>query len=111
MQVTVREVQIDGGMFQVRVSQQQLNGSQISPCLHVVRRKTVSQGVRSNPFLDAGPNGCPFANVPNRLVGDGPFRATMTGGAWEQIKLGLLPAPIFASGLQEFRTQRNIAVA
>jgi hypothetical protein len=27
LQVMVREVQIDGGMFQMRVSEQQLNGS------------------------------------------------------------------------------------
>jgi len=42
LQVTVREVQIDGRMFQMRVSEQQLDGSKIGSCLHVVRGKTVS---------------------------------------------------------------------
>jgi hypothetical protein len=46
--------------------------------------------------LDAGTNGGLFADIPNRLVGDGLFQTTVTGGAGKQIVLGVFPAPIFA---------------
>ena len=81
MQVAVREMQIDGGVFQVRMAEKQLNGSQISTGFQVVRGKTVAQRVRSDFFLEACTNGGLFADVPDGLIGDGLFRATMAGAA------------------------------
>ena len=81
MQVAVREMQIDDGVFQVRMAEKQLNGSQIGTGFQVMRGKTVSQRVRSDFFLDAGMNGGLFADVPNGLIGDGLFLATMAGAA------------------------------
>ena len=81
MQVAMREMQIDGGVFQVRMAEKQLNGSQISTGFQVVRGKTVAQRVRSDFFLDAGTNGGSLTGVPNRLVGDGLLLASMAGAA------------------------------
>ncbi len=81
MQVAVREMQIDGGVFQVRMAQEQLNGPQIGPRFHVVGSKTVAQRGRCDFFLKARPLGSPFADVPNGLVGDGLFLAAMAGAA------------------------------
>lgn len=81
MQMATGEMQIDGGVFQVRVAEKELNGSQIGTGFHVVSSETVSQRVRSDPFRDAGTNGGRFADIPNGLIGDGLFRTTMTGTA------------------------------
>jgi len=81
LQVAVGEMQIDRGVFQVRMTQEKLNGSQIGPGFHVVSSKTVTQRVWPDFFLDAGTNGGSLAGVPNRLVGDGLFLATMAGAA------------------------------
>jgi hypothetical protein len=71
MQVAMREMQIDGGVFQVRMAEKQLNGSQIGTGFQVVGSKTVPQCVRANSFRDAGTNGGLFADIPNGLTADG----------------------------------------
>jgi hypothetical protein len=81
MQMAVREMQIDDGMFQVRMAEKQLNGSQIGTGFQVVCSKTVAQRVRTDSFRDAGTNGGLFADIPNGLTADGLFRATMAGAA------------------------------
>src|SRR5215472_17658606 len=103
-------MQIDGGMFQVRMAEKQLNGSQIGPGFHMVRSKTVTQRVWSDFFLNAGTNGGSFADVPKGLVGDGLFLAPMASTAGKQKVPRFFPAPVFTQGLQQLATQGDIAV-
>src|SRR5215467_8146577 len=110
MQVAVREMQIDDGVFQVRMAEKQLNGSQIGTGFQVVRGKTVPQRVRTDFFLDTGTNGGSFADVPNRLVGDGLFLAAMAGATGKQKILRFSPAPVLTQGLQQRVTQGDLAV-
>src|SRR5215469_8456107 len=102
-------MQIDGGVFQVRMAEKQLNGSQIGTGFQVVRGKTVPQRVRSDFFLDTGTNGGPFADVPNRLVGDGLFLSAMAGAGKQKI-LRFPLAPVLTQGLQQRGTQGHLAV-
>lgn len=96
IQVAMREMQLDDGVFQVRMAAKQLNGSQIGPGFQVVRGKTVAQRARTGPFRDAGTNGGLFADIPNGLIGDGLFRATMAGAARKEKILRSSRAPIRA---------------
>jgi hypothetical protein len=68
-------------VFQVGMAEKELNGSQIGPGFQVVRGKTVAQRMRTDPFRDAGTNGGRFADIPNGLIAEGLFRATMAGAA------------------------------
>jgi hypothetical protein len=47
-------MQILGGGFQITVTEQNLDGAQVSARLQQVSRPTVAQGVRSDAFANAG---------------------------------------------------------
>jgi hypothetical protein len=53
MQVTLRQVQIDHGVFQVRVPHKKLDRPQVSPSLQQGCRETVANRVRADRLLDA----------------------------------------------------------
>ena len=53
MQVTLRQVQIHHGVFQVCVSHEKLDRPQVGPGLHQGCRETVTHRVRAECFLDS----------------------------------------------------------
>ena len=61
-------------------------------------------------FGDTRPMGGLPAGFPRHLCVDGDIGAPVVHGAGEQIGLGFHPSPIDAQGLQQFLTQRYIAV-
>jgi hypothetical protein len=45
VEVTFGEMEVDGGLFQITMAQQDLNGAQIRACFEKMRGKTVPQGI------------------------------------------------------------------
>ena len=101
MQVTLRQVQIHHGVFQVRVPHEKLDRPQVSPGLHQGCRETVAKRVRADRLLDS----CSFrrfaADVPDRVIRKRLFYAAMTLGAGEEINPGVLPAKILAERFEQ----------
>src|SRR4051794_18970116 len=110
MQVTLRQVQIDHGVFQVRVSHEKLDRPQVGPGFHQGCRETVAKRVRTDRLLDS----CAFrrfaADVPDCMVRKRLLYAAMTLGAGEEINPGALPAEILAEGFEQLGRHRYIAV-
>ena len=104
MQVTLRQVQINHGVFQVRVSHEQLDRPQVGPGLHQGCREAVTKRVRTNRLLDS----CAFrrfaADVPDRMIRKRLLYSAMTLGAGEEINFGALPAKILAPQLRRDRS-------
>ena len=90
MQVTLRQVQIDHGVFQVRVSHEKLDRPQVGSGLHQGSRETVAKRVRTHPLFDS----CAFrrfaADVPDCVIRKWLLYAAMTLGAGEEINPGAL---------------------
>ncbi len=65
MQVTLGEMQITGGLFQIVMAQQNLNRSQIGTRLEQMRGKAVPERVRMDTLLDSCSLGGVMARMPN----------------------------------------------
>jgi hypothetical protein len=64
------------------MSQEQLNGAQVSAILKQVRRETVAQGVGMDPILQTGALGGLLAGIPHGLWSNG-TRSGVAGAARE----------------------------
>jgi len=78
MEMTLREMQVDGGLFQVAMSEEDLNGAQVSALFEQVGSKTVAQGVGMNPILEAGMLRSAMAGMPHGPGADGAMGGVMT---------------------------------
>ena len=67
VKMALRKMQIDGGLFQIAVAQQDLNGAQIGACFEQISGEAVTQRVGMDLFLDAGSLGGLLAGVPDGL--------------------------------------------
>ena len=64
----MREMKVDRGLFQIMMSEEQLNGAQIGPSFQEVGCKTVTKHVRMDVFsLEAGAEGSVTAGMVNNL--------------------------------------------
>src|ERR1017187_5036262 len=104
-------MEIHNGMFQLGMSQQDLNRAQVRTCLVQVGSPTVAQSVRRDVFGDAGSLGGFATGVPRDFVADGDVRAPVVYRTGEQVGLGLHPAPVFPQGFQQFGAERHVAIA
>jgi hypothetical protein len=111
MQVALRQVEVQGGVFQMCMAHQKLNGPKISSRSHQVGGEAVPERVRSDPFPDACSRRSLLARIPNGFVRDRLLSAAMTFCTGEQKTLRLLPPPVLAQIIEELRCHRNIAVA
>src|SRR5690349_10517297 len=66
--------------------------------------------MRSNVFRNTGSLRRFPASLPQHFRSDGLIRSPTIFRAWKQIRLGMHPAPVLAQGLQQFRTERHVAV-
>src|SRR5262245_3807728 len=71
----------------------------------------VPEGVRTNLPRDAGAARRFLHGPPDDLVGHRCFHTPMAGGTWKEIEHRLLPTPVLAQSFEQFRTERNVAVA
>jgi hypothetical protein len=67
--------------------------------------------MRMNTLGDAGALRGHAAGVPDNLVGDGGIHAVAFHHAGEHVGGRLHPAPVLAQGIQQFGTERHVAVA
>ncbi len=61
-------------------------------------------------LLDAGMFCCVADTVPDDLLSDGHIGQPIANHTWEQVGLGLHPAPVFAQSLQKLGGQKIIAI-
>src|ERR1017187_536615 len=76
-----------------------------------MRGETVPQRMGRYMLLDAGLRGCLSHSRPNDLLRDGHISPPIVHHAWEQVCLGLHPAPVLSQSLQTVGGQQNIAIA
>ena len=69
----LRKMEVEGGLFQIAMTQQDLNGAQIRAGFEQMRGETVAQRVRMDCFLDAGPLGGIADRRARRPWCDGPI--------------------------------------
>jgi hypothetical protein len=80
-------------------------------CRQPVSRVAVTNQMRVDTFLDAGPLSGFMACRPYDLTSDGHIRTPPLDRPRKQIRLRLHPAPVLAQGFQQAFTQVDIAVA
>jgi len=105
------QVQIDGRMFELGVPEKHLDGAQIGACFKHMRGETVSQRMGRYVLLDAGLLGCLCHSRPNDLLSNRHVSPPVVYHAWEQVGLGLHPAPVLSQSVQKLGSQQNIAIA
>jgi chorismate synthase len=71
VQVTLRKVEIDGGLFQIVMAQQDLNGVQVGTRFQQVGGEAVAEHVGINFLFNAGTAGGVLAGVARGLGIDG----------------------------------------
>ena len=64
-------MKVDSRLFQIMMSQKQLNGAEVSAVFQQVGSETVAQGVRMDAILQAGVLRRLVAGMPDGLVTDG----------------------------------------
>ena len=68
------QMQIDGGLFEITMTEQDLNRAQVSACLQQMGRETVSKSMRVNMAIcKSGAFGGALAGRPQTLVVTGRF--------------------------------------
>jgi len=95
MQMTLRQMEISCGLFQVHMAHQELNRSQVSSGLHQGCREAVPECVRANPLFDASAFCRLAADVPDGVIRNRLLYAAMSCSAGKQIDLWPPPSPVF----------------
>src|SRR6266849_5520303 len=106
-----RQMQVDEGVLQSGMSEQKLNGTEISPGFQQVSCATVPQGVRRKVFGETGGSGRVLTCQPHHVGSNGQVSTPTIYRTREQKGLWLHPAPVDAQRLQQLGAQRNIPVA
>src|SRR5882762_3130653 len=92
-------MQILSGSLQDAMTEQDLDGAQVSAGLEQVCRPTMPQRVRGNAFAQPRMASRFLAGEPHAFVRDGLFRSAPRIATGEQVGLGLglglAPAPVF----------------
>ena len=95
LQVPLGQMKVLGGGFQITVTQQNLDGAQISASLEQVGRPTVAQRMWSDPFAQPCLTSRLPAGDPDGLVRDGLFGPAPGIAAGKQVGFRLAPTPVF----------------
>ena len=69
--MTLGEMKIDSRLFEILMSQEQLNGAQVSAVFEQVGSEAVAQGVGMYAMFEAGVESSLLAGIPHCLRGDG----------------------------------------
>ena len=93
------KVQVDDGVFELNVAEQELNGAQIRACFQQMSCVGMSKQVGVNTLFEAGPLGGELTGIPDNLGGKRLIRTPVVDGAWKQPRLWLHPAPVLPQGL------------
>ena len=96
-----RQVQIDGRVFKLGVPKKHLDGTQIGARFKHMCSEAVSQRMGRYMLLDTSLLGCLCHSRPNDLFRDRHVSPPVVHHAWEQVGLGLHPAPILSQSVQK----------
>src|SRR6266446_2573709 len=109
--MTLGEGQVDGGLFEITMAQQHLDGAQICACVEQMRGKAVAQRVRMHAVREPGPPGSSFTGMVDHLGSDGVITGT-TMIAREQPYAGLSPqsVPVSPEFVEQLWAEQHIAV-
>ena len=105
VEMTPGQMQIDRSLFQVTMTQQHLDGSQISASLEQMRREAVTQGMGMDVLMcQAGALGGVLASIPQDLGCDG-TTARVPSVSRKQPVLRFAPqaAPVVAQCFEQLR--------
>src|ERR1017187_2905729 len=93
------------------MAKQNLDGAQVGAGFQHMSCETMPQAVRRYVLGDAGTLGGLVYRLPDDLFRNRDIGPPSLHRTWEQIGLGLHPAPILAQSLQQLGGQQDIAVA
>src|SRR5205823_8553267 len=79
VKLLLRQMQINRGVFQVRMTQQKLNRAKIRARFQQVRGISMAQSVRANPLAQAGSLRSRLAGMPDGFVGSRLLQVAMAG--------------------------------
>src|ERR1019366_2040133 len=104
-------MEVDGGLFEIAMAYQDLNGAQIRARLEKMRGEAVTQRVGMDLFLDARTLDSFLARVPRCFRIDGLITVVPTV-AWKQPFAGLSrqAAPVLTQFFQQFWAEHHISV-
>src|ERR1700733_1157921 len=94
-------MQIDSGVLDVGVAEQQLDRAEIGSGFEQMRGIGMPQGVRADFFLDASAPDSFSTGMPDAFSSNRHVLAVVGSSGWKQIRPRLLPAPILAQSLQQ----------
>src|SRR5208282_2121414 len=111
VKMTPRKMQVDGGLFQIAMAQQDLNSAQIRARFEQMRGETVAQRVWVDDFLEGGLLSCSFAGMVDRLGRDGPITVTtMPARKQPYTELWSQTAPVLAEFVEQHWTEHYVPV-
>src|SRR5260370_15066598 len=109
--MTLRQMEINNRLFQLGVSKQHLDGSQIGASLQHVGCVGMSKDVRRDALVDPSSvrslSGC----SPRHLFRDRDVGAPMIHRAAEEPCLGLHPSALLTQRLEQIVTERYVAIS
>src|SRR5882672_11508832 len=109
--MTLREMQIDGGLFEITMPQQHLDGTQIRARFQQMRSKAMAQRVRMYIIRKAGPPCSSFASLVDHLGSDGPIAGMITlAGKQPHARFSSQPLPVLPEFVEQLCTEQHIAV-
>ena len=111
VQMTLREMQVDGRFFQVLMAEQELNSAEISASFEKVCGKAVPQQMRMHTFLNAGALSGSLAGVARRFRINRVMPGMPAIPGKEPIA-GFSPqaTPVLAQFVEQLRAEHDIAV-
>jgi transposase len=111
LQVASRQVQVNGGVSELGMTEKNLDGAQVGAGFQHMSRETMPQAVRRHMLGDACTLGGLAYCLPDDLLCNGNICPPTLHRTGEQIGLGLHPAPILAQSLQKLRGQQHVTIA
>src|SRR5664280_1294261 len=110
LQMAARQMQVERCIADLGMAKKNLDGAQVRSGFKHMCREAVSKQMRRNALTDAGALTSIVHGLPHDLRSNGYICTPVVHHAWEQVRLGLHPAPVLTQSLQQLRAQQNIAV-
>src|ERR1700674_1060099 len=109
--MTLREMQIEGGLFEITMPQQHLDGTQIRARFQQMRGEAVAQRVRMHTIRKASPPRSSSASLVDHLGSDG-LIAGMTTLARKHpyARFSSQPVPMLPEFVEQLGAEEHIAV-
>src|SRR5258708_19406796 len=106
-----REMQIDGGFFEITMPQQHLDGTQIRARFEQMRGKAVAQRVRMHTIRKASPPRSSFASMVDHLGSDGLITRVITiTRKHPYARFSSQPLPVLPEFVEQLCAEQYIAV-